>query len=46
MTRSGAGDGWAAPVRIAQRILAMTTAIWHNYRTGQPISRLLIAHDH
>ena len=33
-------------VRIAQRILAMTTAIWHNHHTGQPISRSLIAYDH
>ena len=33
-------------VRIAQRILAMAAAIWHNHRTGQPISRSLIAYDH
>jgi hypothetical protein len=33
-------------VRVAQRILAMATAIWHNYRTGQPIPRSLIAYDH
>jgi hypothetical protein len=33
-------------VRIAQRILAMATAIWHNHRTGQPASRSLIAYDH
>jgi hypothetical protein len=32
--------------RIAQRILAMTAAIWHNHRTGQPITRSLIAYDH
>ncbi|MFC5188116.1 IS982 family transposase [Actinomadura harenae] len=32
--------------RIAQRILAMTTAIWHNHRTGQPTTRSLIAYDH
>ncbi|TMR94897.1 IS982 family transposase [Nonomuraea basaltis] len=32
--------------RIAQRILAMTAAIWHNRATGQPITRSLIAYDH
>jgi Transposase DDE domain len=33
-------------VRVAQRILAMTTAIWHNHHTGQPIARSLTAYDH
>jgi hypothetical protein len=32
--------------RVAQRILAMTAAIWHNNNTGQPITRSLIAYDH
>ncbi|MGW1836435.1 IS982 family transposase [Streptomyces sp. NPDC002067] len=32
--------------RIGQRILAPTTAIWHNRATGQPITRSLIAYDH
>jgi hypothetical protein len=32
--------------RIAQRILAMTAAIWHNRATGQPLTRSLIAYDH
>ena len=36
-------DGIA--VRIAQRILAMATAIWHNHKTGQPVLRSLIAYD-
>jgi hypothetical protein len=31
--------------RIAQRILALTAAIWHNRHTGQPITRSLIAYD-
>lgn len=35
-----------ATVRIAQRILAMATAIWHNHRTSQPVTRSLIAYDH
>jgi hypothetical protein len=33
-------------VRIAQRLLALTTAIWHNRTTGQPITRSLTAYDH
>jgi hypothetical protein len=37
-------EGVAA--RVAQRILALTAAIWHNFHTGQPISRSLIAYDH
>jgi hypothetical protein len=32
--------------RIAQRLLAMTAAIWHNRTTNQPITRSLIAYDH
>jgi hypothetical protein len=32
--------------RVAQRILALTVAIWHNRATGQPITRSLIAYDH
>jgi hypothetical protein len=33
-------------VRILQRILALTAAIWHNHHTGQPTLRSLIAYDH
>lgn len=33
-------------VRVAQRVLALATAIWHNHKTGQPITRSLIAYDH
>jgi hypothetical protein len=33
-------------VRVAQRILAMAAAIWHNNKTGAPITRSLIAYDH
>jgi Transposase DDE domain len=32
--------------RVAQRLLAMTAAIWHNRATGQPLTRSLIAYDH
>ena len=33
-------------VRVVQRILALTTAIWHNDHTGRPIKRSLLAYDH
>jgi hypothetical protein len=33
-------------VRVAQRLLALTAAIWHNRATGAPITRSLIAYDH
>jgi hypothetical protein len=33
-------------VRVAQRVLALAAAIWHNYQTGQPAKRSLTAFDH
>ena len=33
-------------VRVLQRVLALTAAIWHNWHTGQPIVRSLVAFDH
>jgi len=32
--------------RIAQCLLAGTTAIWHNRAAGRPVTRSLIAYDH
>ena len=32
--------------RVAQRILALATAIWHNWATNAPVKRSLIAYDH
>jgi myo-inositol-1-phosphate synthase len=32
--------------RVAQRLLVLTAAIWHNRATGQPLSRSLTAYDH
>jgi hypothetical protein len=34
---------WA---RIVQRLLALNTAIWHNWTIGAPTKRSLIAYDH
>nr|QEO73653.1 hypothetical protein [uncultured bacterium] len=33
-------------VRVLQRVLALTAAIWHNDHTGQPVKRSLTAYDH
>ena len=33
-------------VRVLQRILALTAAIWHNDKTGQPVMRSLTCYDH
>jgi hypothetical protein len=33
-------------IRVLQRLLALTTAIWHNDHTGQPVRRSLLAYDH
>jgi len=34
---------WA---RIVQRLLALNTAIWHNWMIGAPVKRSLIPYDH
>ena len=33
-------------IRVLQRILALTAAIWHNDHNGQPVLRSLTAYDH
>jgi Transposase DDE domain len=33
-------------VRVAQRLLALATAIWWNWETGAPNKRSLVAYDH
>jgi hypothetical protein len=33
-------------IRVTQRILVMAAAIWHNNKTGQPVTRSLTAYDH
>lgn len=33
-------------VRVAQRILALTAATWHNFPTGQAVTHSLTAYDH
>ncbi|TMQ79652.1 IS982 family transposase [Actinomadura soli] len=46
LERHGGRTFEGVAVRVAQRILAMAAAIWHNHRTGQPITRSLTAFDH
>lgn len=33
-------------IRVLQRLLALTAAIWHNHHTGAPVLRSLTAYDH
>ena len=46
LERHGGHTPTGVAVRVLQRILALTAAIWHNDHTGQPIPRSLIAYDH
>jgi hypothetical protein len=40
------GRSRGVAIRVAQRILAMAAAIWHNHHTHQPVIRSLITYDH
>ena len=46
LERHGGRTPGGVIVRVLQRILALTAAIWHNDRTGQPVLRSLTAYDH
>jgi hypothetical protein len=46
LERHGGRTGIGVVVRVLQRILVLTTAIWHNDQTGQPTLRSLVAYDH
>ncbi len=46
LERHGGHTPAGVMVRVLQRILALTAAIWHNDRTGQPVQRSLVAYDH
>ena len=46
LERHGGHTPGGVIVRVLQRILALTAAIWHNDHTGQPVMRSLIAYDH
>lgn len=46
LERHGGHTPQGVTVRVLQRILALTAAIWHNDATGQPVKRSLLAYDH
>src|SRR6266496_623527 len=46
LERHGGHTPAGVVVRVLQRILALTAAIWHNDHTGQPTPRSLLAYDH
>ena len=46
LERHGGRTPGGVAVRVLQRILALTAAIWHNHKTGQPTLRSLVAYDH
>jgi len=46
LERHGGRTWVGVAVRVLQRILALTAAIWHNDKTGQPTLRSLVAYDH
>ena len=46
LERHGGHTPAGVAVRVLQRILALTAAVWHNDKTGQPTLRSLVAYDH
>jgi hypothetical protein len=45
LERHGARTAGGICARITQRLLAMATAIWHNWATSAPAKRSLISYD-
>jgi hypothetical protein len=46
LERHGGRTPEGITARVLARILALTTAIWHNDKTGQDVKRSLVAFDH
>jgi Transposase DDE domain len=46
LERHGGHGQQGVLVRVLQRLLALTVAIWHNHHSGQPVLRSLTAYDH
>jgi Transposase DDE domain len=46
LERHGGRTPSGVVVRVAQRLLALTAAIWHNHHSRQPALRSLVAYDH
>jgi DNA-binding transcriptional LysR family regulator len=46
LERHGGRTPAGVTVRVLQRLIALTAAIWHNHKTGEPVIRSLTAYDH
>ncbi|MEU9883925.1 IS982 family transposase [Sphaerisporangium sp. NPDC051011] len=46
LERHGGRTSAGIIIRVITRVLALTTVIWHNDKTGQPVKRSLISYDH
>jgi hypothetical protein len=46
LEQHGGRTDYGVFARVAQRLLALTAAIWHNWLTGAPRKRSLVAYDH
>ena len=46
LERHGGRTPAGVMARVAQRVLALAAAIWHNWATNAPIKRSLTAYDH
>jgi len=46
LERHGGHSPQGVATRVIQRMLALTTVIWHNHHNGQPVLRSLTAYDH
>ena len=46
LERHGGHSQQGVLVRVLQRLLALTAAIWHNHHSGQRVLRSLTAYDH
>jgi hypothetical protein len=46
LERHGGHSQQGVLVRVLQRLLALTAAIWHNHHSSQPVLRALTAYDH
>ncbi|HEY4419381.1 MAG TPA: IS982 family transposase, partial [Pseudonocardia sp.] len=46
LERHGGRTSQGVGTRVAQRLLALAAAVWHNWNTHAPSKRSLIAYDH
>ena len=46
LERHGAHTIQGVWIRVAQRLLALATAVWWNWQLGAPVKRSRVAYDH